>query len=244
MASVVQVGQNVGIGSNLTVTMPGSTTGGNALVGLVFTAGSTNGTVTGITLGGSAGNWAAEASQGSGSDHALLTCWSDPSCAGGQTSVVITTNGPGGQTALAWVFEVSGLLAAGPLLDKSAGVSSSGFVASWTLGPTATTTQASEIWLAIAGGSVSGTTAGTLTGPSSPWTNQAQQSQVNGSFTQGVISGYQVVSSTGTASYNGSSSPNSTIEGLVVTLKALAPPVPVPARQRSGPARARFWSPR
>lgn len=219
----VQEAQNAGTGSSITVTLGSNTTAGNALVVMTITAGSTNGSISGITLGGAAGNFASEVVFGTSGSHAIASCWSDPDCAGGQTSVVISNSGGSGtQTTLAWVYEISGMPSTGPLLDPgvSAGVSSSGSVSSWTLGPTSTTSQAVEVWLGVAGGNVSGTSVGTYTGPASPWANETQQGVSGASFSLGGISGYQVTSSTGTASYSGSVTPTSTIEGLVVALKA------------------------
>jgi len=221
MASLIQAARNAGTGTSITVTLGQPTTAGQCLVVLVYTAASTNGAVSGVTLGGSPGNFAAEASKGTGGDHAIVTCWSNPSCAGGQTAIDISTSGSSGtQTILAWAFEMYGMLAAGPLLDQQATLSSAGFVGSWALGPTAVTSQASEAWFAIAGGNVAGGTPGTYTGPASPWVNQPQQGVAGGSFSGGAVCGYQAVSAAAAASYNGTVTPNSTIEGLLVTLKA------------------------
>ena len=220
-AAVVQVKPFKGTGLAPSATLDLPTTAGNALIVLIGTSGSTNASVTAMTLGGAAGNFAEEAAEGNGSDHAIASAWSDPDCAGGETAVAITLSGSGDNSYVGWIFEVSGMPAAGPLLDKSAVLSSAGFVASWTLGPTGTTTQTDEIWFGLAAGNVASGTAGTYTGPGAPWTDEASQGiDSGGSFSFGGIAGYQVVSATGTASYDGSVTPNSTIEGLVVALKA------------------------
>lgn len=241
---VVQTAKNAATGASTTVTLGSPTTPGNCLVAEVISAGtSTNPTVSGITLGGSAGNWGVVATEGNSGDHAVSTSWADPACAGSQTSVVVSlTGGSGTLAALVWVYEVSGMpaLIAG-MLDKSAVLSSAGFVSSWTLGPTATTTQASEICFGLAGGNTNNTTVATYTPPGTLWTNQAQQglANVGGSgFSFGGVCGYQILGATGTVSYNGTVSPTSTIEGLVVTLKAstaVAAAVPAPyVSQNSG----------
>ena len=221
--AVVQTAQNSGTGTSLTVTLGSATTPGNFLAVLVLTTAGTNGSVSSVSLGGAAGNFGSIVSQGNSSDHAIVTCWGDPDCAGGQTAVAITTTGSSGTQAIsAIVFEISGMPSTlTGILDKSAVLSSSGFVTSWTLGPTATTTQADEMWLAIVGGNVSSSTAGTYTGPGSAWTNTVLSGVNNytGGFSAGGVAGYQVVSSTGTASYNGTCT-SSTLDGLVLTLKA------------------------
>jgi hypothetical protein len=225
-----------GAGTTLTVTLSQPTTAGNCLIALVGSAANTtNGTVSGITLGGSADHFAVVASKGTGSDHAIVTCWADPNCAGGQTSVAITTTGSVGNSALsAAVYEVSAMPGTVPaLLDQQASFSSAGFVASWTLGPTSTTAQPSEAWFAIVAGNVSASAAGTVTGPGAPWANTALPGVNNyvGGISFNGVTGYQAVTTTGTASFNGTTSPNSTLDGLVVTLKAAvpAPLAPVPA---------------
>lgn len=240
---VVQAAQNAATGASATVTFGSPTSPHNCLVAEVISAGTgTNPSVSGITLGGAAGNWGVLATEGNSSDHAISTSWADPDCAGSQTSVAVSlTGGSGTLAALVWVFEVSGMpsVIAG-MLDKSAVLSSTGFVSSWTLGPTATTTQGSEIWFGLAGGNVNATSVGTYTPPGTLWTNQSQQglANVGGSgFSLGGVCGYQIAAATGTASYNGTVTPASTIEGLVVALKAslVTATAPVPyMTQNSG----------
>jgi len=175
MPAVVQSAKNAGTGTSLTVTLASPTTAGNCLFVLVLTSGPVNGTVNSVKLGGVADNFStsALASEGNSGDHAVVTCWADPDCAAGQTSIAITTTGSSGVQAIsAIVYEASGMpTTRAALLDKTAVFSSSGFVSSWTLGPTATTTHASELWLAIVGGNANQATAATLTGPASGWTN-------------------------------------------------------------------------
>ena len=241
--SVVQQAGNAGTGTALTVTLGSPTTAGNCLVVFACTVGvSANGTVSGITLGGTAGNFAAVASEGTSTDHAIVTCWADPSCAGGQTSVAISTTGSSGTAALTVnAYEVSGMPSVfGSLLDQAAVFSSTGFVTSWTLGPTGTTSQASEIWFAVVAGNGSTGTAGTIAGPGAPWTDTALPGISNWDGSHGLngVTSYQVVSSAGTASYNGTASPSSTLDGLVVTLKAAAvtPPAAAVAPSAAGGA--------
>jgi len=230
--SLVQpVVANSATGNTVTVTLGSPTTAGNCLIVLIGDTGSsTDGTPSTVTLGGVADNFAALATQGTGSSHAIVAAWADPDCAGGQTSVVVTTTGGSGTEHLfAWVFEFSGL-ATSSLLDQSATFNSSGFVSSWSIGPTATTTQASEVWFGVICGNASSGSA-TFAGPSSPWINATEQ---NISAAQ-ALCGYQIVSATGTATYSGTASPTSTGEGLVVTVNAAPPSAPSPMAQNALP---------
>lgn len=201
------------IANTLTVTIP-STTAGNCLVVCVGAA-SGNATapaLTGVTLGGAAGNFGAlvtkTATNGiSAADGAFI--WADPNCAGGQTSVVISgtnlnvTAGVGGVV----VYEVSGLVLSA-VLDKSSSGSSGTNVTTWSSGATATTAQASEFWVGCVVGS------GTVTAPGSPWTD-------SGAGLSHMAAGTQIVSATGTATYN-STQTTGIYSAAVATLKAAA----------------------
>lgn len=199
--------------NTLTVTIP-STTAGNCLVVCV---GATSGngtapTVTGVTLGGAAGNFSAlvtkTATNGiSAADGAFI--WADPNCAGGQTSVVISgtnlnvASGTGGVV----VYEVSGLLLSA-VLDKSSSGSSGTNTATWSSGTTATTTQTNEFWVGcVVGG-------GTVTAPGAPWTD-------SGAGFSHMAAGTQIVSATGTATYN-STQTTGIYSAAVATLKGAA----------------------
>ena len=226
--SLVQVASKAVTSGNLTITLgtdnpagpsPGPTTAGNCLVALIGSCADTsNGTISGITLGGSADNWAQSAAEGAGGDHAISTGWADPSCAGGQTSVVISQASGSGtvQGLMAYVFEFSGLTGT---VDVSLGQSSAGFVSSWTSGTTGATAQASEVAFGITTGASNSRGPG-LTGPSSPWTNETLLVVAGTTRDKFMLCGYQILSATGTQSYAGTSSPTTTNDTLVFTLKA------------------------
>lgn len=219
--SLVQVAANAASAASVTVTLGSPTTGANTLVALFGTsANSSNGSPSGITLGGSADNWAQSAIQGSSGDHAISAGWADPNCAGGQTSVVITLTGGSGDLLFAWVFEWSGLSAT---VDVSSGAANS-FSSTWTSGTTGSTTQADEVAFGITCGAANTAGAAGLAGPASPWVNEAQQSLAGSSHTKCAIAGYQVLSSTGTQVYSGTASPANTNDTLVFTLLAASPP--------------------
>lgn len=245
MVAFVQSANNSGTnGSTVTVTLGSATTAGNCLV--VATQGadsSVNQAVSGITLGGSAGNFAALVSPigTAGTTAGIVDMWADPNCAGGQTSVVVTWAGNNSHEIQVFVYEFSGL-ATSSLLDKSSTNFTTSPGGTWTSNATATTTQAVELWFGAVG-SLNGTT----TGPSSPWINSSQL----GATGRTLLVGYQITSSTGTATYSGTFSVSQFSEVGVVTLHSpsgaavngTVQPVatfPVPRRQA---ARGRWGGP-
>ena len=194
--------------NSLTPTIP-STIAGNCLLVLIASKGSSGSaaSVSGITLGGSAGNFASlAAAHGTDgfTDWADAFAWADPSCAGGQTAVSVSGSnlGVGSGIGGVTVLEISGIAASSPLDKSSTG---NGQSSSFASGATATTTVAAELWAAIAA------TPGSATGPESPWTDESPPGSA-------AAAAYQVVSSTGTASYSGTCS-NEAWAALVVTLK-------------------------
>lgn len=233
MVAFVQSASNTAAGgTTVTVTLSGNTGAGNCLVVATQGSAGANPAVSGITLGGAAGNFAQLVSAGTaGTTESILEIWADPNCAGGQTSVVVTWAAT--LTAgCVWVYEFSGIATAS-ILDKSSTHFTTTTNATWDSGTTATTTQAVELWFGAACGRST-----TITGPSSPWNNSTQISNTN----RDLLVGYQIVSATGTADYSGSYSPNSFEESAVVTLKGTAAAgvngtvqawatVPVPRRQ-------------
>lgn len=224
---LVQGGTGTAAAANITVTLPAATTAGNCLVACVaVVSGSAGSAVTGITLGpsGSADNWASLAATGNlTTDAGILAIWADPNCAGGQTSVTISTNvsGSPGQVACAYVYEFSYLQSTvGALLDQSATVNTHGSTtAAPSAGPTGTTTQAAEVLVGCMLGYNT-----TVTGPGLPWRNQSQLTQGNNRF----MAGYQVVNTTGTAAYAPLFSSTTFAEGAVVTLRMATQSVPGP----------------
>lgn len=184
------------------VTIP-STTAGNCLVVCVSSYPSGGGaqSVSGVTLGGSAGNFSQLAATGTTFSFAAI--WADPDCAGGQTSVAVS-----GSNLLIWgiqVYEVSGLTVAA-VLDQSAAATSTG--TSWSSGATAATTQAGEIWIGCA------QTGTAITGPGSPWTTTAGSTW--------SCAGYQIVTSTGAAMFSGTQLGSQPASAAAVTLKGAA----------------------
>ena len=156
---VVQAAQNgIGNGTSLTVTLGKGTETGNCLVvGIETSATGTNGTISGVTLGGLADHWGSLLTQGTGASGSIVAFWADPNCSGGLTSVVVSTTGSSGaQSIMATVWEVSGLpstLAA--LLDQSGSTEHDPSSATFTISTGGSTVLASEIAFGSVGGTAS-----------------------------------------------------------------------------------------
>lgn len=221
--SLVQSASNTATsGTSVTVTLGSSTTAGNCLVVYVGEVESTtNPTVSGITLGGNAGNFA---QAGAAINDADANCeiWTDQNCAGGQTSVVVTFNAGTGtsQANEVLVEEWSGIALSGAV-DKTNGQNAGS--ASWSSGSSGTLSQASELVV----GAVSVFSAPTITGPSSPWVNQAQ---ISASTNGAMLAGHQVVSATTAQTYSGTIASSIAWGAVIVTLKAAASTTPAPFR--------------
>jgi hypothetical protein len=220
--TVVQSAQNITHSSSspfsVTVTLS-ATTSGNCLVACMISTSTSgnNPTVSGVTLGGGADNWASLVSFGNGTSNEVVTFWGDNNCAGGQTSVVVSASGgTSGQTLAASVFEISGLVTTS-VLDKNAGNANGGSGASWTSGNTSTLSQTNEIAIGIVGNSGG---ASTITGPTSPWNNLTQQTD----STEHVqtMAGSNIVSATTALAYAGTQSPSEIFGAGIITLKGSA----------------------
>jgi len=207
-------GSSVG-STTTTITLTSATTAGNCLV-LVYGSnyGATGASITGATLGGAADNWA-NVGGAVNSTQAVISMWGDQSCAGGQTSVVVTLSVAPNASAF-WLMEWSGMVATGTtMLDKVKNGGTNG--TSFASGTTLTTTQANEVWIGGVFCNDGGSGTPAITGPSSPWNNLAQVTPATG---YSMMTSWQVVSATGTTSYSGTTSPAAINEAEVWTLKA------------------------
>jgi hypothetical protein len=233
MASLVQSVSGTTTGTTISLTLPQNTAAGNCLIITVVTSATpANPTVSGITLGGSAGNFAQAATAGStGADAQTSFIWADPNCAGGQTaiSISLTTGNTGSANATA--MEWSGL-ALSSVTDQTAGSPNGTSSTSWSSTASGTTTQAFEVAIGCVG-AFNASGIGTITGPSSPWTNLTQETSA--STHVGLLTGYQVLSSTGTVTYSGTFAATSAYAALVVTFKAVAPTGGGPTQINPGP---------
>jgi hypothetical protein len=233
---IVQIKQGSSNTSPLAITLDNPTGAGSSLIVVVATSGTTTSpTVSGITLGGAAGNFAQDFTAGNpGADAGVVATWRDQPCVSGQTAVSIAfTGGSGTFAVLATVYECDDL-AASPF-DKTASAVSSGS-SSWSSGATATTSQASERCF----GGVFGSNAPagvTITGPSSPWVNQAQLSIAQGGFNSVWMSGSLDLAAAAAATYSGTFSGSDQYVATVVTYK-LAAVVPA-GKTQANPGLAR-----
>lgn len=199
-------------GTSATVTLSATGTGNCLVVYFGAHQSTVNPHIAGITLGGSADNWAAAATQ-TATSAPSCSIWVDWNAASGQTSVVISWAGGVGTSlgVAGWVEEWSGLLATASPVDKTDS-QAPGSSTAFTSGTTSTLTSASELAVgmvaAFSGSSV------TVTGPAS-WTNHTQ---VNSGTITAVMAGYDVLASTAGVAYAGTLSPAKQYSAIVVTL--------------------------
>jgi hypothetical protein len=220
---VQSAGNTATSGTTVAVTL--SPTGpGNCLVVCAGVEAGSALTVSGITLGGSAGNFArAESQTDNYSSDLDCEAWTDQNCAGGQTSVTVTFSGTVG-AAFAQVMEWGGI-AASSAVDKAAGASGGATGTSLAYSASSGTlgTPGELVVGAVIAGSLG--SAG-ITGPGSPWTNLAQLASGFYSFR----SGYQVVPGTGSQAYAGTIS-GSNFEyyaAVIISLKMAVASAPSP----------------
>ena len=211
-----QTAQNhVPSGNSLTVTLPNPPAAGNCLVACI--GGHNANTVSSVVLGFSdADNWAAALTNDVGAITGEI--WIDPDCDGSSAGVTIHTANAGQINAQ--VFEFSGV-STSPL-DVSTSAQNLTPSSSWSSG-TSGTAAAGDAWIGMCSGYAG--VIYSLTGPSSPWTNEAVLTNSSGTpqvFSR-FIAGYQVSSSAGTVTYAGVStgSPNTQVyAALAISLTA------------------------
>ena len=200
-------------GTSVTVTLGSGTGAGNCLIAYVGAIQQTdNATVSGITLGGNADNWAAAKTAYNNAD-ANAAIWTDQDCASGQTSVVVSfTGGVGADIEYAVrVEEWSGLAASGAVDKTNSG---NGQSTSFSSGATGTLTKADELVVGCV--FIAPETTATITGPSAPWTNTTPVSPANGYY---LVTGYQVVSADTTQTYSGTSTASGYYGAVIVSLE-------------------------
>jgi hypothetical protein len=215
MPSPVQVVSgtiNSGGACNITLSPTGP---GNTLVILVGESqDTTNPKISGITIGGSADNFASCASNINNTE-CNAEIWYDPAAASGQTALVVTfTAGTGtNQGQAVWAVEWPGILS----LDKHpAGTGTGSLVTSWASPATGTLSQPTEVIFGVVM-CESGSTAPAVTGPSSNWTNL---SKLAPQTTLGMIAGYWAVSAITSETYSGTVSPSSLYGACIASFEA------------------------
>jgi hypothetical protein len=183
-------------------------------------------TISGVTLGGSAGNFVQAATatglNSTANFGVISAIWIDPNCAGGQTAIAVSGSELFGTEYGLALYEISGL-ATSPLdqISQNGDDSGGSAITAWTSNATSTTANATEIWIGQAGSAYA------VTGPSSGWTNVYPGS--GGVGTSTAVAGYQIVAAEGTANYSGTMTSNSyPYAAVVITLQATPPPPPPP----------------
>ena len=169
-----------------------------------------------VTSAASADNWAAGVIQ----DNASVTCeiWVDPDCAGGNATVSagVTTAG----LLMVQIFEFSGVLASSPIDVTTSGGSLSVTNTSWSSG-TSGTYAAGDVLVGMCSSS-NASVLYTMTGPSSPWTNEAS---IGANVTPNrarMIAGYQITSGGGTMTYAGTNTGFVRYGAAAIALKAVS----------------------
>lgn len=200
--------------SALTVTLGGLATAHNCLVACI--GGFDVGAVVNVTSSGSPDHWGTTAAVTE--DLTVTTCeiWVDPNCAGGNTTVTVAVTNPG--LLMAQVFEFSGVLASSPADVTTVNGSASIANTSWSSGTSSAYTSGDVLVGMCASSNAS--VLYTMTGPSSPWINEASVgANVAPNFAR-MIAGYQVTSGGGTMAYAGTNTGFVRYGAAAVALKA------------------------
>ena len=217
------------------VRFPNPTTLGNTIVVAITltNSGPNSQIVSSVTLGTDGNSYidgfgsAPYYANGNGS-AGRVEFWLDQNCLGGQQIVQVNTNIITGSIVNIHAWEVTNVAAASLVapLDQSFFTNTTSGT-SWTTGTTPATKQPTEIAFAIAG-FFTATGPPTLTGPGGNWVNTAQANEnFTGTSYVSSIAGYNVLSSTGTQVYNGTSSITNAGAGPagIITLIAATAPV-------------------
>lgn len=213
-----------GTTATATATFPSPLTPGNAIVACITVLGSVaTPTISSVKTGTLAENWAlakagtAETAAG----HFHVETWVNPNTAAGSQAINIAVSWSGTLTpsnngnVLVDVYEVPNVVLSAPVDKTSAGGSSS--ASTFSSGTTAATAQANEIAFGVACAAAAFSASIT---PPGAYTNQTVLTGTFGGFSEGVahVSGWQVLSATGTQIYNGSTTSSAANSAAVVTL--------------------------
>lgn len=146
------------------------------------------------------------------------------SASGGNYTQVTVTCAQGGISA--WAYEVSTVIAFDQISSGDTGTTA------WTSGAAPASSQAVEFWVGIVYTNYA-TAIGSVTGPSSPWTNLTQIADVtqpDASFAT-CLSGYQITSAAGAATYAGTAAATPSYDAAAVaTFSYVAADNPVAQR--------------
>jgi hypothetical protein len=198
----------------LTVTLSTPAKAGNCLVACI--GGYDTNVVTGVVSSASADQWGTTAAVTASTGAETCEIWTDPDCAGGNATVSCSVTNGG--LVIMQVFEFAGVAASSPVDGSPASAVSALQVSSWSSGATGTASAGDLVIGASCGFSGSG--AYTLTGPGGSWTNEAYIATSLSSIWVRLITGYQVLSGSGAATYSGTSSHAQAYGAAAIALKA------------------------
>lgn len=214
-SGLVQQTSGATTGTSLTLAFPAAVAAGDTVV--VCVAGYYDGTVSAITLGGSAaGTWAHVASAGgTGGNNGNI--YANYGVTTSSATLVITTSAAG---IIAYAYEVAGVCC----LDTASGNTGSG--TSWTSDATGTTIPYPHF--AVGLGSVIANT-GSITPTASGWTSGTAHTDVVGAAGHaiGAVSGYAQPTGSGTYAYSGTSSASSAWGAVTAAFLCVPPPAQV-----------------
>jgi len=212
-ATVVQQASGGTTGTSLTLTFGQNTTPGNAVI--IAAGGYYAGSISGITLGGTAGF---THQVGSGGFNAEI--WADLNITQASTTLTLTASTAG---IIAYAYEIAPAVAGGTFsLGQTAGTyGAAASYTTWSSGAPAATTGTSQFWI---GYGIIIDQAGNITGPGDGrWVNSPPITHINGNdlFSLGAVAGYQRAAATGqAAAYSGTSAPTPAWAAVTATFIA------------------------
>lgn len=188
----------------------------NCLVACV--AGYNCNAVEAVTSAASQDGWGTSAAVSATSASVTCEIWVDPDCAGGNATVNagVTTAG----LLMVQVFEFSGVLASAPVDVTVSADSLAVTNTSWSSG-TSGAYQAGDVLVGMCSTS-NAATLYTMTGPSSPWVNEASIGANVAPNLARMIAGYQVTTGGGTMTYAGTNSGFVRYGAAAIALKAVS----------------------
>jgi hypothetical protein len=216
---VIAARQVVQFSAALGGSLPLPTVAGNAVIVCLDAFNSTTSdipSISGMTLGGAAGNFTSAANAVTGfvsSLYCLAAIWVDYNCAGGQTAVAISGSNLIAADCTTTLYEVPGLAVTNPTDKTSTGVATVAGTA-YSSGATAPTTSPNEFWVGTA------QVNGALAAPSGSWQNLINAGDY-------AVAGYQLAAAEAAATYAGTFGSSGSWAAAVATFKGAAA-VPVP----------------
>jgi hypothetical protein len=195
MVAVVQ-GVNA---SAFSATLASTGSSNTLFVVLIANNGGATGSVTGVTIGGLASNFAQQLlANDAPNSQVTISVWMCPNAPSGKTALVVTPSANLNNPYLE-VYEVSGMGSTPSLDVYNLGPTKAG-TQTWTSGSSGTTSGTTDFVLGMCG-SGPYSSGDALTGPGGSWVNASSVAWAGGAS----IVGYQIASAAGAFTYNGTS---------------------------------------